>query len=46
MKYTDGIVYKGENKISLDVHNYANGVYMLTLITGKGERRTMKLVKE
>jgi hypothetical protein len=46
LQQTNGIAYKGQNKISLDVHNYANGVYMVTLINDKGESKTMKLVKE
>lgn len=40
------IALKGENMISLDVHNYTNGIYMVTIINEKGERNTLKLVKE
>jgi hypothetical protein len=46
LQHKDGIAYNGQNKVSLDVHNYANGVYIVTLINDKGERQTMKLVKE
>ena len=37
---------KGTNKITLDVHNYANGLYLVTLINSDGSRSTTKLVKE
>jgi hypothetical protein len=40
------IASKGENKISLDLHNYTNGVYTVTMISETGERKTLKLVKE
>jgi hypothetical protein len=46
LQHKGGIALKGENKVSLDVHNYANGVYIVTLINDKGERKSIKLVKE
>ena len=40
------ISIKGENRISADVHNYTNGLYIVTVENSKGFIKTTKLVKE
>ena len=42
----EGIAVPGVNTVKLDVHAYSNGLYLVTLINEKGERSTLKLVKE
>lgn len=41
-----GTAVPGVNTVKLDVHEYSNGLYLVTLINEKGERSTLKLVKE
>ena len=42
----EGIAVPGVNTVKFDVHAYSNGLYLVTLINEKGERSTLKLVKE
>ena len=46
LQRNENIAAKGTNRIKLDVHNYTNGLYLVTLVNDKGERSTLKLVKE
>ncbi len=46
LQVKQGTTVKGENKSVLDVHNYAAGIYIVTIENSKGLKRTMKLVKE
>ena len=36
----------GMNSMMIDVHNYSNGLYIISLITETGEIQTVKLVKQ
>ncbi|HRI19428.1 MAG TPA: T9SS type A sorting domain-containing protein, partial [Panacibacter sp.] len=37
---------QGENRVNIDVHNYITGLYVVTLVNNKGERKSVKLVKD
>lgn|GEM_PF-3637932 len=41
-----GTAKKGVNIISLDMHAFAKGIYMVTVLSEKGKRETIKVVKE
>lgn len=44
--HTTGITTKGNNTVSMDIHNISNGTYIVSIFNEKGERKTLKLVKE
>lgn len=46
LQQLDGMAHIGQNLIRFDVGNFVNGMYMVTLITEKGERKSAKLLKE
>ena len=41
-----GVTVKGANRQSLDIHNFSNGMYIVTLIGANGEKQMAKLIKE
>src|SRR5207244_2485884 len=46
LQLKNGVALRGTNRISFDVHNYTNGIYLITIVNNKGERNTMKLIKD
>ena len=42
----DGVSIAGQNKIYIDMHNYASGVYFITLITNETGKYSLKLSKQ
>jgi hypothetical protein len=45
LMHINGIGVKGENIVNIDVHNYANGIYIITLVNYRGEIKRIKLLK-
>ncbi len=43
---TTGNTIKGTNTIHMDIHSISNGTYIVSIFNEKGERKTLKLVKE
>ncbi|HYK46262.1 MAG TPA: T9SS type A sorting domain-containing protein, partial [Parafilimonas sp.] len=41
-----GITVKGENLVSFNVRNYANGIYLVTVMKENGEATRIKLLKD
>jgi hypothetical protein len=46
LQQLQGVTVQGENRIKIDARNYANGMYMVTMIGADGTRTNMKLIKE
>ncbi len=45
LQHKESTSFAGENQVDLDISNYANGMYMISLITNE-EKRNIKLIKE
>jgi len=41
-----GTTVKGENLVSFNVRNYANGIYLVTVMKENGEAKRIKLLKD
>ena len=46
LEHKEIAAFKGQNKIDVDIHNYSNGAYIITLFATDGERKKVKLIKE
>lgn len=44
--HTSGFSNAGNNILTLDVSNFSNGMYIVNLVTGEKEKKSIKLVKE
>ena len=46
LQVKQGLAVKGQNRISIDVHNFTTGIYIITLENKGSWRKSVKLVKE
>ena len=46
LQVKQGISVKGQNRITIDVHNFTTGIYIITLENKGSWRKSVKLVKE
>ena len=46
LMHKTGITVSGENVVSMDVHNYANGIFVVKLIASTGEIKRTKFLKQ
>lgn len=43
--HQDGVAFKGNNTVTVNLHNFANGIYILTFIDKNGSAQKIKVIK-
>jgi hypothetical protein len=46
LKHYTASAIKGSNTTQVDMHNFINGIYLATLVNSKGQRQTVRIMKQ